>query len=349
MGAARQLLVGALEVAGAGRPDPLVEPGSAADALAADRGPGLRPLRQRGPARLFVGPNQRRSQRQAHRPVGGEVALIGMSCPAGAAPGRPGDRPGRPDPAGQAAQRSIQNSSSTLTPSALASLIASNADGVNTPFSTVFTVLRVTPTARSQPAWVRPARLGAILRLFKVDQPSLCARRSSIPKRSSALARPNDRIRWIASRPPAARTGSRQSAIAPAIATMKPTRKARPDALVSLRRWQGRAPGANRSSLLRSPAPAAAPPTGSATPQPAHDRQCGHQHPRLPPIRRQLAGRADHRKRRKRPASPPGQLLGLGRVACARHVPPSSNLEVTSNAKVTRMSSARLTPRVEGR
>ena len=56
---------------------------------------------------------------------------------------------GRPDPRGRA---TISARSRTVArrvrPSAAASLSASVADGVNTPFSTVLTVLRVTPTAR---------------------------------------------------------------------------------------------------------------------------------------------------------------------------------------------------------
>ena len=82
LGAARQLLVRALEPARARRPDRLVERGPAADALLRDRGPRLRPLRQRRPARL--------SRRSAPTPTprtsaptasAAKSAMLGMFLP----------------------------------------------------------------------------------------------------------------------------------------------------------------------------------------------------------------------------------------------------------------------------
>ena len=67
--------------------------------------------------------------------IGGEVGVLGMFLPGWGMhladiPEAQGDL----DPRGRRDQRSIQNSCSTLSPSAAASLIASVADGVNTPF-----------------------------------------------------------------------------------------------------------------------------------------------------------------------------------------------------------------------
>src|SRR5205085_8124580 len=81
-------------------------------------------------------------------------------------------------------QRAIQNSCSTLRSSAWASLIASRADGVKTPFSTVFTVLRVTPTRSASSACVRPSSVLRSLIRFE--------RRSAILERTPLEHAPAD-------------------------------------------------------------------------------------------------------------------------------------------------------------
>src|SRR6478609_9542247 len=48
-----------------------------------------------------------------------------------------------------------KNSSSTAQPSSPASLSATTVEGTNTPFSTVFTVLRLTPIRSASSAWVQ--------------------------------------------------------------------------------------------------------------------------------------------------------------------------------------------------
>ena len=53
-------------------------------------------------------------------------------------------------------QSTSEKIASTGQPSARASLSASVAEGTKTPFSTVLTVLRLTPTISASAAWVRP-------------------------------------------------------------------------------------------------------------------------------------------------------------------------------------------------
>ena len=102
--------------------------------------------------------------------IGGEVGMLGMFLPGwGMHLVRRGRGAGRPDPRRSA--RSALDPEQLLDAKVerLASLIASVADGVNTPFSTVFTVLRVTPTRSASSAWVE-AELGAPF-LQPVGQP----------------------------------------------------------------------------------------------------------------------------------------------------------------------------------
>ena len=82
---ARQLLVRALGPAGARRADPLVERRRAADALPAHRRAGLGALRQRRPARLSLGPHQRRPRAtSAPTASAAKSRCSACSCPAGA-------------------------------------------------------------------------------------------------------------------------------------------------------------------------------------------------------------------------------------------------------------------------
>ena len=169
-------------------------------------GPGFGQMRQRRAARLSVDPHQRRSQRQAHRPDR-RRGRAARHVPArlGHAPCRYLGRAGRFGPRGRRDQRSIQNSCSTLSPSAAASLIAKVADGVNTLFSTVLTVFRVTPTFSASSAWVRPSSMRrSLIRLASrsaiPNHSGRCARRSNMPNRRSAAPSPSDRMTWIASR-----------------------------------------------------------------------------------------------------------------------------------------------------
>src|SRR6185437_15931813 len=132
--------------------------GRAAVTLPADRRSRLGEMRQRRPARLFVDPHQsqagremdrpyrRRGRRAGHVPAGLGDASVRRRRGAG----RSRARRGRD-------QRSIQNSCSTGTLRAWASLIARVAEGVNTPFSTVLMVLRLTPTRSASAAWVSEA------------------------------------------------------------------------------------------------------------------------------------------------------------------------------------------------
>ena len=66
---------------------------------------------------------------------------------------------------------SSEKISSTGQPSARASLSASRVEGMNTPFSTVLMVLRLTPTSSASAAWVRP-RSRAKLRAGGCARPS---------------------------------------------------------------------------------------------------------------------------------------------------------------------------------
>ena len=64
---------------------------------------------------------------------------------------------------------SIQKSRSTVWSSAAANLIASVAEGVNTQFSTVFTVFRVTATFSAKSACVRPNSFRLSLMRFRSE------------------------------------------------------------------------------------------------------------------------------------------------------------------------------------
>ena len=155
LGEARQLLVRALDPAGARRPDPLVERGAAADALSSAPKGWSRPNASTTARAAICGcaptptPGDKRTDR-----VGGEVGVLGMFLPGwGMHLADMAIAQGDLIRAGRRDQRSIQNSCSTLSPSAWASLIASVAEGVKTPFSTVLMVLRLTPTRAASSAW----------------------------------------------------------------------------------------------------------------------------------------------------------------------------------------------------
>ena len=202
LGAARQLLVRAVEPARRRAARSVVERRRAADALScAPKGLVSASCVNDGPRGYLSIRTNAQSERQAHRPHrrrGRRVRHVPARL--GHAPGRRARSAGRPHPRSRRDQRSIQNSCSTLSSSASASLIASVADGVNTPFSTVFTVLRVTPTRSASSAWVRPSSLRRPSAGWRAAQASLSARRSRKPKRSSAAAMPNDMMRCSASR-----------------------------------------------------------------------------------------------------------------------------------------------------
>ena len=114
--------------------------------------------------RTNADPSDKRTDR-----IGGEVGLLGMFLPGwGMHLADIADRPGRPHPRrSKRSVRAIQNSSSTGSSSARASLSASIAEGMNTPFSTVLTVLRRDPdrARRARPGSARARFARSLSRL----------------------------------------------------------------------------------------------------------------------------------------------------------------------------------------
>ena len=189
LGKAGQLLVHPIDPARSRRPDPLVERGPANDLLCQHRRPGLGALLQRRAARLSFHPNQPRARRQMDRPYrrrGRTVRYVSSGLGDASCPTWPKRRATLSAPS----KRSVLDPEQPLDtePERRGKLDRQcRGRGEHAVFDR-FTVLRVTPTLSASSAWVSPSSLRRSFSRLQSVQPSRSARRSSMPKLSSAVA-----------------------------------------------------------------------------------------------------------------------------------------------------------------
>ena len=197
---ARQLLVQPLDLSRRRRPDRLVVRRPAPDAIScAPKASSRRAASATARAAICRSAPTPTPATSAPTASAAKSARSASSSPAGACTLPTSTQPGRYHPRDRAGIRASEQFPDRLAKRAR-QLSASKAEGTNTPFSTVLTVLRVTRTASASSACVSPSSPRFSFNRLASDLGIAQRARSSMPKRSIAAAIPNETMMWIASR-----------------------------------------------------------------------------------------------------------------------------------------------------